>query len=87
MDAVFGSSVFNENGVGDDPLLLPLNILSSRERMLNGDLIFDCRIGLNINEKLSASFVIDNILNREYQIRPADLGAPRTYTLKLSGKF
>ena len=87
MDAVFGSSLFNENGTGDYPLLLPLGILDSRERMLNGDLIFDFRIGLNINEKLSASFMIDNILNREYQIRPADLGAPRTYTVKLSGKF
>ena len=55
--------------------------------MLNGDWIFDARIGSNINENINISFIIDNVLNREYQNRVADLGPPRTFTLKLSAKL
>ena len=54
---------------------------------VDGDLILDWRIGYHINEKLSLSFIIDNLLNTEYQTRPADLGPPRTYTVKLSAKI
>ena len=55
--------------------------------MLDGDLILDWRIGYHLSEKLSLSFIIDNLLNTEYQTRPADLGPPRTYTIKLSAKI
>ena len=88
MDAVFGSSVFNANGGGDGGLvIMDIGILESRERMVNGDLIFDYRVGYHINENVSISLIIDNLLNREYQTRPADLGPPRAYTLKLSAKI
>jgi len=86
MDAVFGSWVFNEIEGELDPLQ-PIGILDSRERMKDGDLIFDYRIGYHVNENVTVSFIIDNLLNREYQSRPADLGAPRTFTLKLSAKI
>ena len=69
------------------PPLQNVGILDSRERMVNGDLILDWRIGYHLNENLSVSFIIDNLLNAEYQTRPADLGPPRTYTLKLSAKL
>ena len=82
MDAVFGSDLFN----GDTPVI-PLGILDSRDRMLNGDWIIDWRIGTHINKNVTISFIVDNLLNREYQNRPADLGAPRTLTLKLSSKI
>ena len=82
MDAVFGSEFFNgENAI------INLNILDSRERMLSGDLIFDGRIGIHINKNTTISFIVDNILNREYQNRPADLGAPRTFTFKLNSRI
>ena len=88
MDAVFGSGLFNEGGGTDgNPTVIDIGILESRERMLNGDWIIDWRIGANINDNISISLIIDNILNREYQNRPADLGAPRTFTLKLSAKI
>lgn len=86
MDAVFGSWVFNEID-GELPPLQPIGILESRERMTDGDLILDYRLGYNINENVSISFIVDNLLNREYQTRPADLGPPRTFTLKLSAKI
>jgi outer membrane cobalamin receptor len=55
--------------------------------MLEGDLILDFRVGYHINENVSVSFIIDNLLNREYQIRPADLGPPRKFTFKLAAKI
>ena len=89
MDAIFASGFFNENGGidGQTPLEnTQIDILNSRERMLNGDLIFDFRIGKEIKENMTLSLIIDNVLNREYQHRPADLGAPRTISLKLKIK-
>ena len=88
MDAVFGSGLFNEDSEFDNnPTIISLGILDSRERMLNGDLIIDWRFGLDVNDYLTMSFIIDNLLNREYQNRPADLGPPRTYTFKLKVKI
>ena len=87
MDKVFGSWVFNQTEESPIDPLQNIGILDSRERMVNGDLILDWRIGYHINEKLSLSFIIDNLLNTEYQTRPADLGPPRTYTVKLSAKI
>ena len=88
MDYVFGSGLFNAGGGMDgEATVIDIGILESRERMLDGDLILDWRIGYHINEKVSVSFIIDNLLNREYQTRPADLGPPRAYTLKLSAKI
>ena len=87
MDKVFGSWVFNQTEESPMPPLQNVGILDSRERMVDGDLILDWRIGYHLNENLSVSFIIDNLLNSEYQTRPADLGPPRTYTLKLSAKL
>ena len=40
MDAVFGSGLFNENGGTDNnPTIIDLGILNSRDRMLDGDWI------------------------------------------------
>jgi iron complex outermembrane receptor protein len=85
MDYIFGSPEFNGNANG--LFALDVGVLDSQERMKKGDLIIDYRIGYHINKHVSISFIIDNILNREYQTRPADLGPPRAYTLKLSAKI
>ena len=55
--------------------------------MLRGDFIIDWRVGAQVNQNVTLSLIIDNVLNKEYQNRPADLGAPRTITLKLSAKM
>lgn len=88
MDLVFGSSAFNDGGVdvGIDQII-NLGVLNSRDRMLDGDLILDYRFGIHLSENVTLSFIIDNLLNREYQTRPADLGPPRAYTLKISAKI
>ena len=87
MDYIFGAPEFN--GV-PSPLFDPpmdFGVLDSQERMKNGDLIIDYRVGYNVNEHVSVSLIIDNLLNREYQTRAADLGPPRAFTLKLSAKI
>jgi len=84
MDFVFGSDQFNG---GTGPGSIDIGILDSRARMLDGDIIVDYRVGYHISDELTFSFIIDNILNREYQNRPADLGPPRTFTIKLSAKL
>ena len=87
MDAVFGSGAFNVNSNDNVPVILDLGILESRNRMLNGDIIMDVRLGYHVNENISLSFIIDNLFNREYQMRPADLGPPRKFTFKLAAKI
>ena len=88
MDAIFSSGMFNaEGGTDEEPALIDLGIMTSQDRMINGDLIVDVRIGKKISTHTTLSLIIDNLLNREYQTRPADLGAPRTLTLKLSAKI
>ena len=82
MDLVFGSDQFNGPSA-----LIDIGILDSRERMLDGDVIIDYRVGYHISDELTFSFIIDNLLNREYQNRPADLGPPRAFTIKLSAKL
>ena len=87
MDAVFSYGLFNEVGATNDaPVIFNLGIVQSNNRFLNGDLIFDWRIGKKISDKMTLSLIVDNILNREYINRPADLGAPRTISLKLKIK-
>ncbi|MAQ32029.1 MAG: hypothetical protein CMD26_04805 [Flavobacteriales bacterium] len=87
MDAVFSYGLFNEvGGTNDAPVIFDLGIVQSNNRFLNGDLIFDWRIGKKVSDKMTLSLIIDNILNREYINRVADLGAPRTISLKLKIK-
>ena len=89
MDAVFGSAAFNSSvssSAFPEPLI-DLGILESRERMTDGDLILDYRFGVHLSENVTMSLIIDNLLNREYQTRPADLGPPRAFSLKLSAKI
>lgn len=52
-----------------------------------GDYVFDYRVGYQFTEQMRISFIINNILNREYMIRPADMQPPRTFQIQFSFKF
>jgi len=52
-----------------------------------GDWVFDSRIACQIKKYLKASFVIKNVMNREYMSRPGDVMPPRTYAVQLSFTF
>jgi iron complex outermembrane receptor protein len=48
---------------------------------------WDIRLGYNITSKQKINFVIQNALNEEYSPRPAQMGAPRCFSLKYSHIF
>ena len=58
-----------------------------REENNKGSLVFDARIGYNFLEHYRVGFVVNNLLNNEYDTRPGDIQAPRSYMLQLQLKF
>lgn len=61
-----------------------MGIKESRADKKDGDLIIDVRLGCYLTDNTKIAFIIDNVLNTEYQPRPAAIAAPRTYTLQFS---
>jgi len=59
-------------------------IPESREKLNKGDFIVDTRLIYQLSEKVSFSFIANNLLNREYQSRPSNMMPPRSYSLKFS---
>ena len=52
-----------------------------------GDWVFDARVGYEIIKQIRLDFNIKNMANHEYMGRPADLQAPRSYSLQASVRF
>jgi outer membrane cobalamin receptor len=49
--------------------------------------VHDARISFNISSTLKISFIINNLLNEEYQNRPGDMRAPRQFVGQLALKL
>ena len=62
-------------------------INESREKFKDGDIIIDLRAGYQINETVRLGFIINNLLNREYMSRPANMMPPRTFAMQLALKI
>lgn len=73
IDAIFVSEAFSD--------IIP-GIKESREALNTGDILIDLRFIYQINKNNSASLIVNNALNREYQSRPANLMPPRMVTIK-----
>jgi iron complex outermembrane receptor protein len=62
-------------------------INSWRANHTKGDYVFDARVGYTFSEKHKIAFIVNNVLNREYAIRPLAIEEPRVtmlqYTLSL----
>lgn len=52
-----------------------------------GDAVFDARVAYQIHKTAKMSFIVNNVFNREYMSRPADMQPPRTFALQLTLKF
>ncbi len=52
-----------------------------------GSTVFDLRVGYTFGKQNKVSFLVKNILNKEYTLRPALLEAPRNFTLRLEKTF
>lgn len=58
-----------------------------RERNKDGDIVFDGRLGYQINKTVKVGFIVNNVFNHEYISRPADVQPPRTFALQVSIKI
>lgn len=52
-----------------------------------GDWVFDYRISYQMTEQSKIALIINNVFNREYMIRPADIQPPRTVALQYALQF
>ncbi len=85
IDKIFTSYIINEGipGVFDG---IP-GINDAREKFKNGDFIIDIRAGYQINNNIRLGLIINNLLNREYMSRPANMMPPRTFAMQLRMKI
>ncbi|NNC84374.1 MAG: TonB-dependent receptor, partial [Flavobacteriales bacterium] len=67
--------------------LLPSGVSRWRDERDKGDVVFDLRMGYQFLDEHRFSVVIDNLLNREYAIRPLALESPRRVVLRMSLVF
>ncbi|MEO6759562.1 MAG: TonB-dependent receptor [Saprospiraceae bacterium] len=58
-----------------------------RQEHNDGFSIFDLRLAYQCSKALKISVLCNNVLNEEYSERPALLGAPRSFTLRLDNRF
>jgi hypothetical protein len=49
-----------------------------------GDWIFDARIGMTFIEKVRVAFLVNNITNETYAMRPLSIEAPRSMQVQMS---
>ena len=78
--------IFTEKIIGGDNGMIP-GINSARKKFKNGDLVIDLRAGYQITETARLGFIVNNLLNREYMSRPADMMPPRTIAMQLALKI
>ena len=89
IDAVFTDKLINEGlGEGEDalPPVIP-GINDAREKFNDGDIIIDARLGYQLNDMIRLGIVVNNLLNREYMSRPANMMPPRTFAMQLALKI
>ncbi|MEI8202947.1 MAG: TonB-dependent receptor [Bacteroidota bacterium] len=58
-----------------------------RQKHNDGEYVLDGRVAWQINPNSRFTFVVKNILNREYMIRPGDVQAPRSFVLQYNFKM
>ncbi len=68
-------------------LLFIPGIQDYRADHMEGDWIFDARVGYDITEHSRIQFLIKNIANRMYAVRPAKYDPPRNFTLQYKIEF
>lgn len=54
------------------------------EEHTSGDLLFDVRVQRKISKQVSLAFIVDNLSNEVYSVRPLFIEAPRTFNFRLT---
>jgi iron complex outermembrane receptor protein len=95
IDRRFVQSVLHEysepqNGLNWDAYpqtyVLP-GLKSYRIQHAGGDWIHDMRVSCQISKELKASFIVNNVGNAEYCLRPGDVRAPRMFLFQIMIKI
>jgi len=58
-----------------------------REENNKGFTIFDARLSYQLSDVVKAAFIVNNLFNEEYTLRPMSMEAPRTTAIQLSVSF
>ncbi|HXC03744.1 MAG TPA: TonB-dependent receptor, partial [Bacteroidia bacterium] len=58
-----------------------------RQNHPGGMNIYDARIAMQVTHTLKLAFVVNNLTNLSYSLRPLKIEAPRTFSIRLSAKF
>ncbi|HTF03757.1 MAG TPA: TonB-dependent receptor [Bacteroidia bacterium] len=87
MSMRYNSFMENIDKVFIDFSFVIAGIREYRERFNRGDLVFDSRLMYQINDYVRVSMITNNLFNREYTSRPADVKAPRNFAVQLMVKF
>ena len=59
-------------------------IQESKDKGLTAYTLINARIGYVFTDSWKTNLILSNITNKEYAIRPADLGAPRSVRLQVT---
>lgn len=70
----------------DDSRILP-GLKEYRLENNKGYTVIDMSLSYAVSEHSTVSLLINNLLNKEYMVRPADIGPPRQVSLRYSLKF
>lgn len=82
IDKAFEDSLRFESGIAY-AVILP-GMKKYRETNNTGNILFNWRFAWEPSAAIRLSFFINNLLNREYMTRPADIGPPRTFAMQLA---
>jgi iron complex outermembrane receptor protein len=58
-----------------------------RKKHDHGLNIFDARIGMQLSKQIKAAFVVNNVANLSYSLRPLKIEPQRSFAIKLSASF
>jgi iron complex outermembrane receptor protein len=63
------------------------NITAYRDKNNKGDYKIDMRVAYNVNKNNRIALIINNLLNREYALRPLNILPPRTFVIQYTLKI
>ncbi len=83
----YNSRMENIDKIFEDASVILPGIKDYRARFHTGDVVFDTRIMYQVTDRARVAFITNNILNREYTSRPADVQPPRNFVFQVMLKF
>lgn len=81
------SRMENIDKIFEDATIVLPGIKAYRDRYNTGDLVFDARAMYQLTDHVRIAFLVNNVLNREYTSRPADVQPPRNFVFQAVVKF